>query len=277
MLVSAAFWTLLWGVVGLVLCGPLTVCLVVLGKHSPQLRFFALLLGNEPVLESNLSFYQRLLAHDHDEAWQLVNTAISKRPLRDVLDELLLPAITYAKRDYDRDLLDKAEEELIFRCIRDIFSDFSEMGGVQESSAVRERIKVLACAARDQGDVLALEMLRSVVDGAQWDLQIVPPGTLSSELLTLLKGEAAPIVCIAALPPGGLAQARYLCKRLRTRYPHLKIVVGRWGLESNVDGNRKQLVEAGANEVGVTLDETISQLNGWLPVLAEDQRRPMSA
>src|SRR5262249_55423048 len=66
LLVAAAFWTFLWGPIGLVLSGPLTVCLVVLGRHVPQLGFISVLLGDEPALEANVRFYQRLLAGDQD-------------------------------------------------------------------------------------------------------------------------------------------------------------------------------------------------------------------
>src|SRR5205807_7212787 len=68
LLVAAAFWTWLWGPIGLILSTPLTACLVVLGKYVPQLEFFNVLLGDEPVLDTELTYYQRLLARDEDEA-----------------------------------------------------------------------------------------------------------------------------------------------------------------------------------------------------------------
>ena len=72
LLVAAAFWAVLWGPVGLVLSSPLTVCLVMLGRYVPQLEFLAVLLGDEPALDPSVSFYQRLLARDQDEAEDLV-------------------------------------------------------------------------------------------------------------------------------------------------------------------------------------------------------------
>ncbi len=72
LLVSAAFWAFLWGPIGLVLSSPLTVCLVVLGRYSPRLEFLSVLLGDEPALDVSISFYQRLLARDQDEAEDLV-------------------------------------------------------------------------------------------------------------------------------------------------------------------------------------------------------------
>ncbi len=72
LLVAAALWAFLWGPIGLILSSPLTVCLVVLGKYVPQLKFLDVLLGDEPALDAHVTFYQRLLARDQDEATQLV-------------------------------------------------------------------------------------------------------------------------------------------------------------------------------------------------------------
>ena len=73
---AAAFWTFLWGPIGLVLSAPLTVCLAVLGKYVPQLGFFDVLLNDGPPLEPHVTYYQRLLARDQDEAARIVRTFI---------------------------------------------------------------------------------------------------------------------------------------------------------------------------------------------------------
>jgi hypothetical protein len=84
-------------------------------------------------------------------------------------------------------------------------------------------------------------------------------------------GEKEPaVVCIAALPPGGLAHTRYLCKRLRVRLPEARIVVGRWGLKDDVEQNLEQLREAGADQVETALLETRTHLSTWLPVLGHE-------
>src|SRR6185295_9557440 len=93
LLVAAAFWTWVWGPIGLVLSTPLTVCLVVLGQHVPRLKFFALLLGNQPPLKPHASYYQRLLSKDLDEAKQIaVNYASANGP-ENAFDDVLLPAL----------------------------------------------------------------------------------------------------------------------------------------------------------------------------------------
>jgi hypothetical protein len=94
---------------------------------------------------------------------------------------------------------------------------------------------------------------------------------LSAELVALAGEKEPAVVCIGALPPGGLAHTRYLCKRLRARLPVAKIVVGRWGLKTSVEQNEEQLREAGADQVETTLLETRNHLHAWLPVLAQQE------
>ena len=99
LLVAIAFWTWLWGPVGLLLATPLTVCLGVLGKYVPQLKFVEVLIGEEAPLETHTSYYQRLIAKDDDEAAELVDEYLQTHTLDEVYDDLLLPALTSAKQD----------------------------------------------------------------------------------------------------------------------------------------------------------------------------------
>ena len=78
-LLAAIFWTAIWGPIGLVLSTPLTVCLVVIGRHVPRLRFLNVLLGDEPVLTPDTRYYQRLLAMDHEEAKRVLENFLEKK------------------------------------------------------------------------------------------------------------------------------------------------------------------------------------------------------
>jgi hypothetical protein len=114
-------------------------------------------------------------------------------------------------------------------------------------------------------------MLRQLLDPAKWEVRIVALEMLVSQLVELVDEENPGIVCIGSLPPGGLAHTRYLCKRLRSRRPAVRIVVGRWGIKGNIEQTQEQLREAGADHVGTTLSETRDHLVAWLPVLAEGE------
>jgi len=99
LLASVAFWTWLWGPLGLLMATPLTVCLVVLGKHVPGLEFVGMLMADTPALAPEHGYYQRLLARDQAEAADLIERHIKTEPHRSVYDALLLPALNYAERD----------------------------------------------------------------------------------------------------------------------------------------------------------------------------------
>jgi hypothetical protein len=126
LLVAAAFWAFLWGPIGLLLSSPLTVCLVVLGKYVPQLEFLDVILGDKPSLGADISYYQRLLARDQDEAAQLVLTQAKIAPPEQIYDQLLMPALNYLKRDRQRDDLTEADQQFVLRATREIVEDLGE-------------------------------------------------------------------------------------------------------------------------------------------------------
>ena len=113
LLVAATFWTWLWGVVGLFLAIPLTVCLMVMGKHIPQLEFLYVLLGDEPVLDPHEQLYQRLLAGRREEAEELLNEALRSKSPRKVCDEIVAPAIRLAEKDAAAGSLDDVQRKLV--------------------------------------------------------------------------------------------------------------------------------------------------------------------
>ena len=137
------------------------------------------------------------------------------------------------------------------------------------------RLRILACPARDEADRLALEMLRQLLDPAKWVVEVAAVETLTADLVGEVAEQAPALVCIGALPPGGMAHARYLCKKLRARFPEVKIIVGRWGLTDGVEANREQFQDAGANLTATTMLETRSQLNSLLPILTQEHGKPM--
>jgi predicted PurR-regulated permease PerM len=283
LLISAAFWGFLWGPVGMVLSSPLTVCLVVLGKYVPQLGFLAVLLGDEPPLEPHVHFYQRLLARDQDEATELALTRAQAEPAEELYDALLVPALNYARRDRDRDDLSEADELFILNATREIIDDLGasqtslakmpvDQSDEARKSPTAHRLVALGYPVRDLTDQLGLEMLRQLLDPAKWDLQISGTDTLTAELLEQVAEKKPALICIGSIPPGGLARTRSLCKRLRARFPKLKILVGRWG-PADLEPSAVSVEEAGADDVATTLLETRNQFSAWLPVLAQEESK----
>jgi hypothetical protein len=288
MLIAVSFWTLLWGPIGLVLSGPLTICLVVLGTHVPELAFFAVLLGDAPALEPGVNFYQRLIARDQDEAAELVLEHARGTSTEGIYDTLLVPALISVGRDLEQQFLTVPDRTFVFQAVHELLEDLGAQPSVRLATTTSDdvgaleprrqpRIRILACPSRDQADRLALDMLLQLLEPATWALEIFALETLTGEVVELIADEHSPVVLISALPPGGLAHARYLCKRLRARRPDIKIIVGRWGLQENLDLNRIQLQDAGADRMVTSLLDIRKQLEDWAPVLSFNAARALAA
>jgi hypothetical protein len=277
LVVAAAFWTWLWGPIGLVLSTPLTACLVVLGRYVPRLEFLGVLLGAESVMDPEFAYYQRLLARDQDEATDVVNAYLRTHPPETVYDEVLVPALALAKRDRNSGELSPDDERFIFQVTRAILDDLEfappiPAGSVEatpEASAEPpgQKILVLACPACDEADELALQMLRRLLDPDKYQTEVLSGQDVGAEGHFADRGESPAVVCVGALPPGGLAQARYLCKRLRASFPHQKIVVIRWGLPDNAGQRKEELLAAGADLVAITLLEARTQVAPLVSIL----------
>src|SRR5262249_19638795 len=123
LLIAVLFWTWLWGPVGLVLATPLTVCLVVLGKHVPELSFLVVLMGDEPALEPHLRYYQRLLAEDEDEAAEIVEDYAREHPVERVADDLLVPALMSLRRDRASGAVSDADARYVLERTREIMDE----------------------------------------------------------------------------------------------------------------------------------------------------------
>jgi hypothetical protein len=263
MVIAIVFWTWLWGPVGLLLATPLTACLAVVAKYVPQLEFIAVLLGDEPMMQASVAYYKRLLALDQDEAEAIVEEQLRAHPVEHVFDEVLVPALHYAKRDSRLGILTDDEQEFIYRSTREIIeriglpsTDPTPLIDVAPSTVSIDKIRILAWPAHDEGDAIALLMLQQLLDPTHYEMEISATGKRLSQILQEVDQKAPALFCIGFIPPGGLSASRHLSKLLHARLPELTIVVGHWGLHEKVDNDREALLAAGATHVAATLIET---------------------
>jgi predicted PurR-regulated permease PerM len=265
LLVAAAFWTWLWGPMGLVLSTPLTAGLAVLGRYVPNLEFLSVLLGDEPVLEPYAVYYQRLLARDQDEAVDLVEEYAQAHDAKEVFDAVLVPALSLARRNQERGHLSRAELDLIRHATSELLEETWLPRATPHADATSDptpqgQVTLFGCPARDELDELTLEMLQRLLDPARCRFEVLSPDALTAEVLAKVRAEDAAVVCIGTLPPQNLAHARYLCKRLRGSFPKLKIVVGCWGWDGDRIKIEQRLKDAGADLVATSLLEARAQL-----------------
>jgi predicted PurR-regulated permease PerM len=273
MVVMAIFWTWLWGLPGLVLSTPLTVCLAVLGHRVPRLEFLAIILGDDPPLEPELVFYQRLLARDDDEAAAILERSPAGEAPEVVLDTLVVPALLLAEQDHARGEIGDPDHQEILRTMRALVGGPSGEDGpppeVDPAASVLPRPRILGVAAQTVADDLLWEMLARVLDPARFTVRSVGAEALASEVTAASEIDAPHLVCITSCPPGGLSHVRYLCKRLRRKRSDLPIVVLRPGTAPETSALVKALAAEGVARVVFTLAEArvaVEQLALLMPV-----------
>jgi hypothetical protein len=261
LLVAAAFWAFLWGPIGLLMAVPLTVCVVVLGEHVPSLAFLHTLLGEVPDVDPAALFYYRVLARDRDGATVLLEQEAATKPLLTIYDEVILPALSYAKAEHEQGELSTTEERRIFRATREMLDGVLATYRVSAPApGCEEKPRVIGCATRGYADSLALRMLRDVARPAACEVEIVPANQLVREVAERTGGGETLVVVIGAVAPGGLSQAAGLCKQLRAKAPKVRVIVGWWGAKPDTAAAEKLLHAAGAERVTWNLRETIDAL-----------------
>lgn len=257
LLVAVIFWTWLWGAVGLLLATPLTVCLIVLAKHLPSLNFLVLLMGEEPVLEPKARYYQRLLARDRDEASDIVEEYVDEHDKDAVYDDVLLPALSFARQDSEREQISDEDADFVARATRELTEEMGRPVPLFSAGAARregdDARLLLLCPARDDLDEVALTMAAQLLDRSRWHVEMLGAGLLTAEVAQIAEERRPAAICIGAVAPGGTSHAKHLCKRVRARCPELSIVVGRWGVVDEQESDAQQLAEAGADRVAPTL------------------------
>jgi predicted PurR-regulated permease PerM/methylmalonyl-CoA mutase cobalamin-binding subunit len=281
-LLAAIFWTTIWGPVGLVLCTPLTVCVVVIGRHVPSLGFLTVLLGDEPTLTPDSRYYQRLLAMDHEEAKHVLENYLQDKPLEELYDSVLVPALSLAERDRHRDRLDQSSADFIAsntrRIVAELFAerrnDLAEAvpnstAGPNDaapqtesraaSTTPRRTPKIVCLPARDEADEIVATMLCQLLDRAGYAAECIPLArTLTMVMETV---QAAPdVICISALPPYALSHAKSVYSQLRAHLPEKDILLGIWNYPGDLDRLASRVGVAENHRVAVTLKQALSEI-----------------
>ena len=249
-ILAALFWTWLWGPVGLLLATPLTVCVVVMGRYIPERGYLNVLLGVEPVLEPEARFYQRLSARDQDEAVALAEEFAKEHGTIGLFDTLVIPALGLIETDRHRGGLSPETERFAFDTIRQILDEIPV-----EETASAPRARVCIVPARDEADELAGTILARLLPGAQ----LLSAESLAGETLEQIDKDGCGTICISAVPPHAASHAAYLTRRLKKRFPTLRIVVALWTSEAG-ERIKSRLSAAGVDEVATHLDEAVSHL-----------------
>ena len=237
LIAAATFWTWLWGPIGLLLSTPMTVCLVVLGRHVPQLQFLNVMLGNEPVLTPVETFYQRVLANDPEEATEQAEEFAKNSLLSEFFDEVAIPALARAQADSDRGALsfeDRATFASAIECmVENLLEDEDAAAAPEHAAGPRpEGFSGIVCVAgRNELDQAAALLLVNVL---RLERRIDIGAPLSADALSADTAyfpffKDASVVCLSLISTSSPARARFLVRRIRRRAPRARILVGFWG------------------------------------------------
>ncbi len=251
-IVAAVFWTWIWGPIGLILSTPLTLCLVVLGRHVKALEFFDVLLGDRPALAPADTVYQRLLAGHPDEVLEKAEGLLQTSSLLDYYDDVMLPALTRAAEDEARGTLTSGRAVTMARALRQVLDDLNDVGRPDAKSAqaspaaggpldVAEStaavVQPVACVAgRGLFDNAVSTMVCQVLTHRGVPARVVAHDDVSRERVGSLQLLDVKVIVLSYLDlSGSTSHLRYLVRRLRQRAPGVRIIVGLWPAGDQAD------------------------------------------
>jgi predicted PurR-regulated permease PerM len=279
LLAMAIFWALLWGWPGLILSTPLTVCIVVMGRHVPQLSFLHTLLGTDAELSAEALFYERLLAMDQHEARAVANRFLDGKPLVELYDSVLIPSLALVEQDRHQGNLDDKRSDFFFLTIGEIVAELTDYHQKEPADSappatpkrisrpVENDFAVVCISVSDQADELTTLMLGQLMERASHPTLLLSAASVASEILDSLAAEPTTVVFISALPPFAFSQARAICQRVRSHLPNNRIIVGLWNSPNDPDQTPEQLIErfgsGKPNTIVTSLAQALQQVTSW--------------
>jgi hypothetical protein len=245
---------------------------VVLGRYVPQFSFLHILLGDEVVLGAEAQIYQRLLAMDQPEAHAIVDRFLKEKPLVELYDSVLIPALSLAEQDRHKGAIDTTREEYLFLSINDLITELSEYQPAHDSSqpeaaaadsgkAERLTTRIICLPANDRADEVTAAMLAQLLEQAGHAALSLPIAHASlAEMLALLEIRQDDVICISALPPYAFTPARTMCKLIRERFPKVKLVIGVWGFSGDTEKAKARFERTQPDRLLTSLAQAVEQI-----------------
>ena len=263
--VAAAFWTWLWGPVGLLLSTPLTMCFVVFSRHVESLKFLDVMLGDQPALRAEQSLYLRMLANDPDEAADEAEIFLKQNSLSSYYDEVAARALMLAQTDVDRGVLDPVRQERIRDAIKGLIVNLSDRkdedaGDPSHNWHGASVEPVLCVAGRGPLDEAAALLLVDMLGKYGVGARVVSSDETSATHIRELSCAGVRLTCVSYLEPGTFKNARYQVRRLRKHMPGVPVIAIFWGLAGD---NSRYLdgIEATESDIVTTgLKETVQHI-----------------
>jgi predicted PurR-regulated permease PerM/GAF domain-containing protein len=269
LIVSAVFWTWLWGPIGLVLSTPLTVCLAVIGRHVPRFEFLSILLSEDEPLAAHEEFYHRLLSFPVERGEEFASKYADTESLTALYDNVLLPAISAVEVDAHNGSLTAEQRTSALQRIHDIIDDLADLQGSNARTrqpdpaeiAPGRGTRVLCIPANAYRDELAGEMLVQLLRAQGFQAENAPARLNHQELVDRATELRPECICISVLPPSSLAQARRLSAIIGERLGSVTIIVGIWSPKVSVEKIAERLRAVHVRAVVVSLTDAVLELS----------------
>jgi predicted PurR-regulated permease PerM len=275
LLLAAAFWTWVWGIAGLFLAIPLTVCVAVMGKYIPQMHFLYVLLGDQPVLEPHERLYQRLLGSGRDQADNLLHEVLRSKTVLEVCDAVVVPAIQLVELDYDRGSLRAPRRKAVLQHIGDWADERLDRALASQAQGRILRMggfaSVVCVPADDKADeviakLLAAALLEQGIDAAYRDVQ-----SMEQDILAARGDGHLRAIVISALPPHAVSPARAVARRVGLTWAPdaaagaappttSPTIVGLWNDSGDLERARERLQPAGATQIVTSFAECLQTI-----------------
>ena len=266
LVLASLTWAWLWGPVGLILATPLTVCLVVMGRHVPRLSFLRVLLSDDVALAPHEECYHRLLRSDVTEASALVESYLKDHSVIALYDEVLIPVLIAAEADHGHADLDHDRRAALHQGVRDLIEDLTGRRPTETMTATEtERplptvamagpLQVACLPVRAMRDELAALMLKDVLTRQGCHVEAFTAAETAIDLVTAVAERRPEVIYVSVVSPSALVHARNLCSKLRARLPHQRIIVGFWNSTESLAALQFSFAESSCIEVVNTLAE----------------------
>jgi len=283
-IMAALFWGWLWGPVGLLLSTPLTVCLVVLGRYVPRFKMFSTLLGEDVEIKESMRFYQRLLASDERRAGQMLSEHIAQNDFDKTCDEVLIPALKHIRSDHDAEHLSDSDANRLFAIVGGLIAEIKSSQSRQTldedadsdpnsiESDCEGLVRIIGCTSHHLSETLVLNLLRVSGEGI-YEIDTFEDDIMPLEIAHQIASENPPVVVIVVLPKGGFAQARYLCKSIRSEGYSGSVVIACLGKFKNYDNLFIKFRKNGATSMTTSYSQTRSKIESILK--RSDRPKPL--
>ncbi|PTE08496.1 AI-2E family transporter [Mesorhizobium helmanticense] len=299
-IVAAIFWTWLWGPLGLVLSTPLTVCLVVLGRHVPQFEFLDVLFGNEPVLEPHARLYQRLLAGDPDEATDHAEEILEEKYLVEFYDKVAIPALLLGEQDRMRGVMGDEQRRQVAASAQTLVAnldDSAQEEAEEEDPAAAEEagsrknkeaegegeddvelpdgtdMAVLCAGGRGELDDAAAAMLAQVLEVQGATISKASFADMDPASIRRLELDAVDTVVVGFLNRDSVKHARFLVRRLKRVKTALRVGIVFWS--ENGTANKETAAKL-ANDINADF-VAYGMVDAVLGALSSDPPVPLKA